>query len=113
MLDAVLAAGAIEGMTSEHGSRPRSVFGQVGELNAVIGEHDFDLVGNGFDELLEGRRCIVSKRLRLQRNRPPRPRASLNRREEIFAETIDSRAHFQWRTQLQWRHRWLSSLRLR
>jgi hypothetical protein len=24
-----------------------------GELNAVIGEHDFDLLANGFDELLK------------------------------------------------------------
>ena len=92
-------------------SRPMEVV----VLNCWVTETK-ELVGNGFDELLEERsrrRCIVSKRLRLQRHRPPRPRASLNRREEIFAETIDSRAHFQWRTQLQWRHRWLSSLRLR
>jgi len=61
MLDAVPAAGAIEGMASEPGRRPRSVFGQVGELNAVIGEHNLDVVGNGFDELLKERsrrRCI-------------------------------------------------------
>lgn len=46
-----------------HGRRDQSdglglaAFGQVSELNAVIGDYDFDLVENGLDELLMKPRC--------------------------------------------------------
>ena len=53
VLDAVLPASAIERMTAPHCGGFRTILCQVSELNAVVGKHGMDLVGNGFDQRLQ------------------------------------------------------------
>jgi len=53
VFDAVTATDAIEGMASEAGCRSLTVPGQIGELDAVVGEHGVDAVRNRFDEGFE------------------------------------------------------------
>ena len=58
VLDAVFLAAHVEHV--RHSSAPsvhRTISRREGELDAVVGEHGVDLVGNGFDQgLQEGRR---------------------------------------------------------
>jgi hypothetical protein len=53
VLDAALPASAIERMTAPHCGGLRTILCQVSELNAVVGKHGMDLVGNGFDQRLQ------------------------------------------------------------
>ena len=53
MFDIKLSAGAIERMATEHGCRARPVLRQIGELDAVVGQHRMDLVRNDRDQRLE------------------------------------------------------------
>ena len=48
VLDAMGAAHAIEGMATEPGGRALAVLGKIGELDAVVGEHDVDAIRDGF-----------------------------------------------------------------
>ena len=45
LLDAMSSADAVERMTAEPGSQSQPVFRQVGELDAVVGEHCVDRYG--------------------------------------------------------------------
>ena len=45
----------VEGMATEACGWPLPVLRQVGELDAVVGEHGMDAVRNGFDERFEER----------------------------------------------------------
>lgn len=70
VFDIVGLAGSIERMPAPHGCRLRAVYRQIGKLDAIVGQNDLDLVGNGghqsckespcrcrvglFDELGEG-----------------------------------------------------------
>ena len=53
MLDAVSPTGAVERMAPQHGGWTITVSGQVGELDAVIGENRMDDVGHGGDKRFE------------------------------------------------------------
>ena len=44
-------------MAAQHGSRPFAVLRQVGELDAVVGEHRVDEVGHGLDQGIEEGCC--------------------------------------------------------
>jgi hypothetical protein len=50
MLYVIALAGPVDGMTAISGSRLGAVLRQVGELDADIGEHDFDFIGNRLDQ---------------------------------------------------------------
>jgi len=59
MFDPVLTTGAIERVAAEPGGRTGSVLWQIGELDAIVGEHDLDSVGHGGDKgLQEGARGL-------------------------------------------------------
>ncbi len=53
VLDAVAPAGAIEGVAAPPGGWSLAILWQVGELDAVVGEHDMDLIGNGSHESIQ------------------------------------------------------------
>ena len=55
MFDSVVPARAIKRMAAQHCGWTFAVFRQIGELDAVVGQHDFDLIGDGFDQLVEER----------------------------------------------------------
>ena len=57
MLDAMALAGPIEGMATQHRSWPFAVLREVGELDAVVGEHRVDEVGHGVDQGVEEGCC--------------------------------------------------------
>lgn len=57
MLDAVFEADAIEHVDAIAGCRSQAVLNGIAELNAVVGEHGVDLVGNGFDKSFEEAGC--------------------------------------------------------
>lgn len=54
MLDLMPPAGAIEGVTAQacRGSVP--VLRQIGELDAVVGQHSVDIVGHCIDQFVYG-----------------------------------------------------------
>jgi len=51
--DAMTKTDAIEGMSTSSGRKPSTVLLQIGELDAVVGEHGVDAIRNGFDECFE------------------------------------------------------------
>jgi hypothetical protein len=53
VFDATAATHAVEGMSAEACRWSLAVLRQVGELDAVVGEHSVDAVRHGFDERLE------------------------------------------------------------
>jgi hypothetical protein len=53
MLDAMAAAGPVERMSSQQGRGALAVLGQIGELDAVIGEHGVDPVRHRLDQGVE------------------------------------------------------------
>jgi hypothetical protein len=55
VFDAMTLTSSIEWVTAPDGGRPRSVLWEVGELDAVVGQDDVDLVGNGLDQFVEER----------------------------------------------------------
>ena len=52
MLDAVRIAKHVEHMDSPAGGRSETALRQIGELDAVIGEHGVDFIRDGFDRAL-------------------------------------------------------------
>ena len=59
MFDPVLTTGAIERVAAEPGGRTGSVLWQIGELDAIVGEHDLNPAGQGGDKgLQEGARGL-------------------------------------------------------
>ena len=55
MFDSVTPARAIKRMATQHCGLTFAVLRQIGKLDAVVGQHDIDLVGDGFDPLVEER----------------------------------------------------------
>ena len=57
MLDAMAPTGPVERVAAELCGGPVSVLRHIGELDAVVGQNDLDLIGDGFDQgVEEGRR---------------------------------------------------------
>src|SRR5271155_2728956 len=50
MFDATAKADPVEGMAAPAGGGAGAVFGQVGELNSVIGQHGMDAIGHGSNQ---------------------------------------------------------------
>ena len=48
-------ARAIKRMAAQYCGWTFAALRQIGELDAVVGQHDFDLMGDGFDQLIEER----------------------------------------------------------
>lgn len=57
VFDAVSLASAIKRMAASHGRWTRTVLRQVRELNAVVGQHDLDPVGNDGHQRVEEGAC--------------------------------------------------------
>ena len=55
MFDSVSSARAIKRMAAQHCGWTFAVLWQIGKLDAVVGQHDIDLVGDCFDQLVEER----------------------------------------------------------
>jgi hypothetical protein len=55
VFDPMEATEPVEGMATETGSWPLSVLRQIGELDAVVGEHGVDAIWNCFHERVEER----------------------------------------------------------
>jgi hypothetical protein len=53
VLDAIGIVKHVEHVGTPMSGRPDTVLRQIGELDAVIGEHRVDFIGNGFDKGLE------------------------------------------------------------
>jgi hypothetical protein len=53
VLDTVCVAKHVEHMDAPPSSGSKAVLRQIGELDAVVGEHGVDFVGNGLDEGFE------------------------------------------------------------
>jgi len=63
MFDAEAPAGAIEGMAKPSGGRPLAVSRQIGELNAVVGEHRVDLIRHRCHQCLQKGASLARGRL--------------------------------------------------
>lgn len=50
VLDAVAPTGSVERMSPQPGGNPLTVLGQIGKLDAVVGEHRMDAIRNGLDQ---------------------------------------------------------------
>jgi hypothetical protein len=57
VFDSMKKTEPVEGMATEAGSWTLAVLRQIGELDAVVGEHGVDAVRNGFDERVEEGYC--------------------------------------------------------
>jgi hypothetical protein len=66
VFDPVRPAGPIEGVTSPASGWAFAVLGQVGELDAVVGQHGVNLVRHGLDEFVEELSCRDGRRLRFE-----------------------------------------------
>ncbi len=55
MLDSMKETEPVEGMATEARRRPLAVLGQIGELDAVVGEHGVDAIRNGHDQCFKER----------------------------------------------------------
>ena len=53
VLNFMECAGAIEGMATQYGGRTFAVFGQISELDAVVGQHGVDAVRHRLDQRVE------------------------------------------------------------
>ncbi len=47
VFDSMKGTEPVEGMSAPSGGKPSTVFGQVGELDAVVGEHGMDALSTG------------------------------------------------------------------
>ena len=53
VFDSMKQAQPVERISAEARGRPLPVPGQIGELDAVVGEHGVDAIRNGFNERFE------------------------------------------------------------
>ena len=82
MLDAVVPAGAIEGMAAQQRGRSLTVLRQIGELDAIVGEHRVDRIGNTVDQGLEERAGGLGVRP-IDELRKDELRGAVDRHEEV------------------------------
>jgi len=66
VLDAILLAAHVEHVRHISGCWSIGVAGREGELNAVVGEHGVDFVGNGLNQIHQERGCRIPISLRDQ-----------------------------------------------
>ena len=53
MMNVMTMADPVEGMSTQPSGWPLAILGQVSELDAVVGEHGVDAIGNGLHQCLE------------------------------------------------------------